>query len=186
MPPPSLSTSSDTALAWGPLVGEVMYTGSKLNTLFPEPKTVPPVSSQTLAFVVVSDSQANLVRFPLTTRSKPNTPSTSPEKPRSHPLPVVLRPDTSIRLVGVGSSGRRAVWMEHDLETTRSRLMRLEVPHDNGVVGCTDKVMYKVLLPPDPPLPFSTDACQALAFDEASCRLCFGLWDGSLHVVDFL
>ena len=88
-----------------------------------------------------------------------------------------------MRLAGIGVTGSRAVWMEHSLETTRSRLMKLEF----GRTTRGDVEMFHgVLLGPDPPLPFSTDACHMLAFDEATCRLCLGLWDGSLRVVDFL
>ncbi|KAI0091176.1 hypothetical protein BDY19DRAFT_934258 [Irpex rosettiformis] len=174
------SYSPADALAWGPLVADNTCANDKFENLFPEPRTVPPISNDTLAFIAVQGSRANLVRFHLDVQSPTAMGSA---KSRAHPLPVVLPPDTSIRLVGVGGSGRRAVWMEHNFETTRSQLMRLEVLHDDPK---RSQVMYKVLLPPDPPLPFSTDACQALAFNESSCRLCFGLWDGSLHLVDFL
>ena len=165
----------DTPLAWGPLITDIACTTDELDHMFPEPRTVPSVSDKTLAFMVVSDSRASLVRCHLEAQHT--------AKPRVRVVPLVLRSDNSIRHVGVGTSGRRAVWMEQNLDTTRSRLMRLEVLHDEPD---DFEVMYQVLLPPDPPLPFSTDTCQAIAFDEASCRLCFGLWDGDLYLVDFL
>lgn len=94
---------------------------------------------------------------------------------------VRLPCDTSLRVVDIGATGRRAVWLEHDLETTRTRLMKMEM----GQVRKDKGVYQGVLLPPDPPLPFRTDSCNMLAFDEATCRVCLGLWDGSIYVLDF-
>ncbi len=122
--------------------------------------------------MIFNDELGRIIHFPFDKPSKP---------PRD--IEVPLPADISIRLVGIGASGRRAVWMEHSLETTRSRIMKLEVEKtESGGL----ELYHGELLPPDSPLPFSTDACHMFAFDEATCRLCLGLWDGSLYIVDFM
>lgn len=104
------------------------------------------------------------------------------DKSVTHCARISLPTDTSVRLVGLGVTGSRAVWMEHSLETTRSRVMKMELGRNSkGKI----EVFQGALLPSDPPLPFLTDTCHMLAFDEATCRLCLGLWDGSVHVVDY-
>ncbi|KAI0690002.1 hypothetical protein BC835DRAFT_1529012 [Cytidiella melzeri] len=171
----------DNLLEWGPLVAHSTCVMDKLFNLFPEPSTIPSASGEILAFMLMAESCAYLMRFHLSAR----TTSSSSGKRFVRPITVKIRADTSVRLVGVGISGRRAVWMEHNLETTRSQLMKLEALQDDTTDGEYTQISSGVLLPPDPPLPFSTDACQGLAFDEASGRLCIGLWGGSLYLVDF-
>lgn len=176
--PPAFATglarrTSPDAVEWGTLVLQHQH---PLASNLMDTVHIPPVSSTHLTIMVFNEGDMNqpsaqVVRFPLRDRKAAVTSSRVP-------LPL----DTSIRSVSIGTTGRRAVWMEHNLDSTRSRLMKLEL---GGTAEEKPELHYGVLLPPDPPLPFSTDACHSLAFDEATCRLCLGLWDGSLHVVDF-
>ena len=179
-----LSIASRTADAetdevpWGPLVQQLQL---PLGTGLVDSIFVPSCFTSSLAVFFVDDIAENkpigrLLRFCLDGKQPLN-------KLAVYSARVPLPMDTSVRLVGIGATGCRAVWMEHSLETTRSRLMKMELGWDSA--GQLE-VVHGVLLPPDSPLPFSTDACHMLAFDEATCRLCLGFWDGSIHVVDFL
>lgn len=177
-------TTSDTFLEWGALVAQ--FTREGLRNPFTDAFHIPstPEKMLTLMFSEGSSTEPyeRIVRFPLPSAAflALNT------QPRVNDVRVRSPADNSIRLVGIGASGRRAVWLEHNLETTRSRLMKFEIGgFEDGEEG-VPKLFHGVLLSPDPPLPFSTDACHSLAFDEATCRLCLGLWDGSLHILDFL
>ncbi|KIP08201.1 hypothetical protein PHLGIDRAFT_386921 [Phlebiopsis gigantea 11061_1 CR5-6] len=165
-------------ISWGPLITHHSYPlgNSMMDTVH-----IPPVSVDFLTIMVFNEADlsqplARVVRFPLMVGQGPFKLQVVCTRV---PLPL----DTSIRSVSIGTTGRRAVWMEHNLETTRSRLMKLEL---GGTQDSTLELSHGILLPSDPPLPFSTDFCHSLAFDEATCRLCLGLFDGRLHVVDFL
>ena len=170
--------SEGEQVAWGSLVVQHSY---PLGNNMMDTVHIPPVSVDFLTIMVFNEADpsqpsARVVRFPLTADTKSSPPSVTSTRV---PLPL----DTSIVTVSIGTTGRRAVWLEHNLDTTRSRLMKLEL---SGAHKTAAELFHGVLLPPDPPLPFSTDACHSLAFDEATCRLCLGLFDGRLHVVDFL
>lgn len=87
---------------------------------------------------------------------------------------------TSQQLGQIGTTGSRMVWLEHDLETGRNRVMKY-------AIGTQSRGhLHGVLLPTQANFPFALDACNALAFDEISGRLCLGFYDGSLHVLDFV
>lgn len=164
-------------VAWGKLREHRSY---PLGSNLMDTVHIPSVSLNFLTIMIFNEADsiqpnAHVVRFPLDgTRAHFEAQVTSARVP----LPL----DTSIRSVSIGTTGRRAVWMEHNLDTTRTRLMKLEL---GGAHDSAPELFHGVLLPADPPLPFSTDACHSLAFDEATCRLCLGLWDSSLQVVDF-
>lgn len=165
-------------VAWGKLIG---YHSYPLGSNLMDTVHIPSISVNFLTIMVFNEADpsqpnAQVVRFPL---DGSGTHSKSKVVNVRVPLPL----DTSIRSVSIGNTGRRAVWMEHNLDTTRTRLMKLEL---GGAHDGTPELFHGVLLPADPPLPFSTDACHSLAFDEATCRLCLGLWDSSLQIVDFL
>ncbi|KAI0342760.1 hypothetical protein BDW22DRAFT_1484327 [Trametopsis cervina] len=177
----SANGSSDSLSEWGPLLSQSTCSQTNLRNLFPDPHTIPLASNRELAFMLTTGSAAHLMQFHLGSERGPLATEYSTVKS----FPLLLQQDSSVRLLGVGSSGRRAVWMEYNMETTRSWLMRLEVLRDNQSNGRDARVLKGVLLPPDPPLPFSIDACHSLAFDEATCRLALGLWDG-LHIIDFV
>lgn len=165
-------------VTWGKLVSQRSYPLGKgmIDTVH-----IPSLSVHHLTIMVFNESDpsqpsARVVCFPLDDEG-----SSPPPRVTNARVPLPL--DTSIRSVSIGTTGRRAVWMEHNLDTTRTRLMKMEL---GSVHDGTPELFHGILLPPDAPLPFSTDACHSLAFDEATCRLCLGLWDGSLRVVDFL
>lgn len=89
--------------------------------------------------------------------------------------------DTSTELIQVGSLGRRAVWLEHNLDTRQKRVMKMS--YDPS----TDRLETGVLFPANgPALPFSPTTCHCMAFDEVTGRLCMGLYDGNLYMMDFV
>ena len=178
--PASRDTDAETEeVGWGPVLKQLQL---PLGMGLVDSIFVPSHFTSSLALFIVDNMPllepgpvGRLLRFCLDDKRDPRTPAV-------HSARVALPSDTSVRLVGIGATGRRAVWMENSLETTRSRLMKMELGETSDG---TLEAFRGVLLPSDPPLPFSMDACHMLAFDEATCRLCLGLWDGSLHVVDF-
>ncbi|EKM58375.1 uncharacterized protein PHACADRAFT_117258 [Phanerochaete carnosa HHB-10118-sp] len=164
-------------VTWGKLHEHYSY---PLGSSLMDTVHIPSVSVNFFTIIVFNEADstqpnAHVVRFPLD-----GIRAHSESKVTSARVPLPL--DTSIRSVSIGTTGRRAVWVEHNLDTTRTRLMKLEL---GGVHDGAPELLHGVLLPADPPLPFSTDACHSLAFDEATCRLCLGLWDSSLQIVDF-
>lgn len=164
-------------VTWGKLLKQYSF---PLGSNLMDTVHIPSISVDFLTIMVFNEADStqpnvHIVRFPLD-----GTRSHSEPKVTSARVPLPL--DTSIRSVSIGTTGRRAVWMEHDLDTTRTRLMKLEL---GGIHDGAPELFHGILLPADPPLPFSTDACHSLAFDEATCRLCLGLWDSSLQVVDY-
>lgn len=79
----------------------------------------------------------------------------------------------------LGTTGRRAVWLEQSLKSDYVQILRF----DYDPVGGTPSV--SVLLPPEPQLPFKPSSCRALAFDEATGRLCVGLYNGTIYILDY-
>ncbi|TCD61867.1 hypothetical protein EIP91_007816 [Steccherinum ochraceum] len=107
-----------------------------------------------------------------------------PEKPVTS-VWIPCRDDTSQQLVQIGTTGRRMVWMEHELETGRNRVMKFQMAKEDWEGGEKLLVVHGYLLPSEPNLPFALNACNCLAFDEVSGRLCLAFYDGGLHVLDF-
>lgn len=120
----------------------------------------------------------HLVHFCTEKSNDGDQPTSQPQviEPRKFMVPG----STSIESVKIGTRGHRAVWLEHDWELQRFRLMKLAVPVTHG------KPSVGVLLPPDPELPFSPRECQSLAFDEVTGRVCLGLYTGNLYILDFV
>ena len=120
----------------------------------------------------------HLVHFCTERKSGIGHPSSQPRmiEPRKFTVPG----STSIEFAKIGTRGHRAVWLEHDWELQRYRLMKLSAPVGHG------KPSVGVLLPPDPELPFSPRECQSLAFDEVTGRVCLGLYTGDLYILDFV
>lgn len=88
--------------------------------------------------------------------------------------------ESSAQLAQVGALGIRGVWLEHNWETQLNRVMKLAYDPHTG----TAKV--GMLLPPDPELPFTPNMCHSLAFDEVTGRLCLGMYDGDVYILDFV
>ena len=88
--------------------------------------------------------------------------------------------DSSVKLVRVGVTGRRAVWIEQNWETDGFRVIKAHFPDEN-----VDWSTVHVLIPPNPSLPFSPQMCNSLAFDETTGRLCVGVATGDLWMLDF-
>ena len=79
----------------------------------------------------------------------------------------------------LGSTGRRAVWLEQSLKSDYVKLLRLNFdPLDSSP-------SVEVLLPPDPQLPFKPSFFHALAFDETTGRLSVGLYNGAVYIIDY-
>ncbi|PCH42172.1 hypothetical protein WOLCODRAFT_120067 [Wolfiporia cocos MD-104 SS10] len=83
---------------------------------------------------------------------------------------------TTAQLAQVGPSGR-GVWLEHNWDTQRRRIMRYQ-PRDGHTIA--------MVLPPDPALPFTPNLCHSLAFDEVTGRVCLGLFNGDVYILDFV
>ena len=83
-------------------------------------------------------------------------------------------------LVRLGTSGRRAVWAEYKWDSDDVQINRM----DCGSSGRSHS-FHSVLLPPDPGLPFKPRECRSIAFDEATGRLCLGLYNGNIYVLDY-
>ncbi|KAI0264503.1 hypothetical protein BC834DRAFT_883408 [Gloeopeniophorella convolvens] len=98
-----------------------------------------------------------------------------------HDEPFPFPADTSVKLVRIGTTGRRAIWFEKNWETEEQRVVRCHFPEES-----VDASSVSVLLPPAPALPFTPRMCQSAAFDEAAGRLCLGLMTGALWVLDFV
>ena len=86
----------------------------------------------------------------------------------------------SVKSVYIGPLGRRAIWIEQDWETESIRMMKMHYPAEDP-----NAVNTGVLLPPQPSLPFTPEMCKSLAFDELTGRLCLGLMNGDLWILDF-
>ncbi|KAI3614925.1 hypothetical protein WG66_016995 [Moniliophthora roreri] len=114
----------------------------------------------------------HVVKFPL------NTSDTS--KIWAHRLTA----DTSsaVDIMCVGQSGRRMVWLERRWDTDTFVLMKGHFPSNTERGG---KAIVGPLVPPHTALPFEFHACQSLAFDEATGRVCVGLHTGDLYLLDF-
>ncbi|KAI0313752.1 hypothetical protein OF83DRAFT_1140038 [Amylostereum chailletii] len=94
--------------------------------------------------------------------------------------PFPFPAESSVKLVRIGITGRRAVWVEQNWETDDFRIMRSHFPLEDPASSAVS-----VLLPPNPALPFTPRSCQSLAFDETTGRLCCGLFNGDLWILDF-
>lgn len=88
--------------------------------------------------------------------------------------------ESSAQLAQVGALGTRAVWLEHNWETQLNRVMKLSYDPRTGLTK------VGILLPPDPELPLTPNMCHSLAFDEVTGRLCLGMYDGNVYVLDFV
>lgn len=167
-----------TDVEWGTLLQQLQI---PLGTDLADSIYLPRQSTSALAVFVVDDREENspigrILTFSLDDKTWAAGSAVRSESVR---LPV----DSSLRIIGVGATGFRTVWTEYNFETTRSRLMKMEFGmNSEGKL----EINHGVLLPADPPLPFSMDSCCALAFDETTGRLCLGLLEGELRVVDFL
>ena len=82
--------------------------------------------------------------------------------------------NTSVDVLCLGQTGRRAVWLERSWDTDEFRLMKM------GPGGIAE------LLAPNRTPPIAPHARHALAFDEAAGRVCLGLHTGELYVLDFV
>ncbi|KAF8656852.1 hypothetical protein AX16_002399 [Volvariella volvacea WC 439] len=87
--------------------------------------------------------------------------------------------NASAEIICLGSSGRRAVWLERNWETDEYRLVKatFDDAYPRGKVDA--------LLPRHLALPFEPQTCRSIAFNEASGRVCLGLHTGELYVLDF-
>ncbi|TFK87454.1 hypothetical protein K466DRAFT_522407 [Polyporus arcularius HHB13444] len=88
--------------------------------------------------------------------------------------------EASAQLAQVGAQGVRAVWLEHNWETQLNRVMKLAYDPATG------EAKVGMLIPPDPELPFTPNMCHSLALDEVSGRLCLGMYDGDVYLLDFV
>lgn len=109
----------------------------------------------------------------------PDPESESPPLQRIHDHKFSTTADTAVGYVCVGTSGRRAVWLQRSWDTDEFKLMKLSFSRDEI------RPQARPLIPKYLALPFLTQACQALAFDEVTGRVCIGLDTGDIYVLDF-
>ena len=93
--------------------------------------------------------------------------------------PFHLHPESSITLAKFGTTGCRAVWLEENMETNEERIVKLSL--DPSI----SSTILSTLLPPAPELPFKPSECRSIAFDDVMGRLCIGLYNGHIYVLDF-
>lgn len=87
----------------------------------------------------------------------------------------LLSSEVWVPLAQVGPTGR-AVWLDHNWETERRSLLRYHPRCD--LIG--------TLLPPDPALPFTPSGSHSMAFDEATGRMCLGMYNGDVYILDWV
>lgn len=76
-----------------------------------------------------------------------------------------------------GVTGHRAVWIEFNVDKEKRKLIKTSTNTDGPVVD--------ILVATDPALPFTPAECHTLAFDEATGRVCVGLYEGELYILDY-
>ncbi|TDL25865.1 hypothetical protein BD410DRAFT_784900 [Rickenella mellea] len=81
--------------------------------------------------------------------------------------------------VCLGTTGRRAVWLEREIDTGDARLMKMSYDKSRNV-GPT----VGVLLSSAPLLPFRPNLVRTLAFDEATGRVALALITSAIYVLD--
>ncbi|KAJ8072471.1 hypothetical protein PM082_016030 [Marasmius tenuissimus] len=86
--------------------------------------------------------------------------------------------DATIDMICMGHTGRRAVWLERRWNTDTDAFVLMK-----GSFGRTPLVAP--LVPSHVALPFVFHACQSLAFDEATGRVCVALHTGDIYLLDF-
>ena len=86
--------------------------------------------------------------------------------------------DATIDIICIGHTGRRAVWLERRWNTETDAFILMK-----GSFGWPPLVAP--LVPPHVALPFEFHACQSLAFDEATGRVCVALHTGDIYLLDF-
>jgi hypothetical protein len=78
----------------------------------------------------------------------------------------------------VAAGVQRAVWLEYDYNADATRCVKLSWGGVQGI-ACGE------LLAPFPQVPVRPADCRSLAFDEATGRLCLGLFSGITVVLDY-
>ena len=143
-----------------------------------------------------------------------NTPLIAVSSSMYFDIPVGSYPEHA----QLGSTGRRAVWLEQSLKSDYVQLLRLDFDPAKAIAASSSSAdpsgsssattistsapviatssgnvatkavtpAVDILLPPEPQLPFKPSACRSLAFDEASGRLCIGLYNGPIFVLDYV
>ncbi|KAI0733517.1 hypothetical protein C8Q72DRAFT_594973 [Fomitopsis betulina] len=179
LPPALLPCSPSEPLDLGPMLSQYEQP-LRQDSQFQDIVRVSAPSAASISALVICSSHdtsprvGQVTRFPL------------PSRGRAPPLPGATRyfkmpSHVSAQLALVGPAGR-AVWVEHDWETQKKRVMRFQMRWDGQ--GVSEAV--SVLLPMDAALPFLPDTAHSLAFDEVTGRVCIGLFNGDIYVMDFV
>ncbi|KAH9928306.1 uncharacterized protein B0H18DRAFT_254307 [Fomitopsis serialis] len=191
--PPSLlpKLSSDTCdpanafLDLGPPISEYEQP-LRHHSQFQDIIHVSPPSAASISALVVcsfhdtSPRVGQVTRFPLPPGPAAVRGPRLPGASRDFSMPSHV----SAQLAQVGPSGR-AVWVEHDWEAQKKRFMRFQMRRDEWD-GAGVPAAVGALLPPDVALPFLPDTVHSLAFDEVTGRVCLGLFNGDIYVMDFV
>ncbi|KZT18986.1 hypothetical protein NEOLEDRAFT_1173294 [Neolentinus lepideus HHB14362 ss-1] len=89
-----------------------------------------------------------------------------------------------VDLPRLGPAGRRALWLQRNVETEEVRVVRAAFPCAGDAFSGGDATVA-TLLGAYPNLPFRPNAVRALAFDEARGRVGVGLFNGEVYVLEY-
>jgi len=132
---------------------------------------------------IYQSKKAMLLRIDF--EASPVHPTNSDEYPSPAGLSSVLkffdvRMESFPEYVNLGTSGRRAIWLEQSFKSDYVQVVRMNCGGTHN-----EYPSLNILIPPEPQLPFKPSSCRALAFDEASGRVCFGSYKGELFILDY-
>ncbi|KAH8826618.1 hypothetical protein DL96DRAFT_1681635 [Flagelloscypha sp. PMI_526] len=86
---------------------------------------------------------------------------------------VLTSADTTASIMCIGSTGKRAVWLERTIETNEFRLMKTTFSENGSVTS--------PLLPAGMVLPFRLDMCNAMFYHEGKGIVLLGLYTGLIY-----
>lgn len=95
---------------------------------------------------------------------------------------VACRSIPSAGEIRVSSSGKRAVWLNLDLDTHECTLMKFALGRG---MGNHSGSCVSVLLPSFSGLPFNPRDFHSFVFDEISCKMAVGLPTGELYILHY-
>ena len=158
------------------------------STMSTPPNSVPATPSPVSPSSSCSSSSSKLSDYDfdaLLAKNRSHSPSSilmssiHPDLSTPFDLPVGSYPEHT----EIGTTGRRAVWVEQSLKSDYVQILRFDYDHVNDRQRPPS---VSVLLPPEPQLPFKPSSVRSLAFDEATGRLCAGLYNGSVYILDYV
>lgn len=122
-------------------------------------------------------------RLTLVPTANPPGSSSSRISPSISVVPVAglsMKSGSHMEYLALGRMGYRMIWLERSWETDEYRLMKATLPEpEKG-----DRILAHELIPPHIALPFELHKCITIWFEEATCRICFGLHTGEVYILE--